>query len=106
MEQRPSRYCVTQLAKQAEQLKSKGVTIVAIQASKMDQTALNQWIEKYNIPFPAGMVQGDTEKARFSWGVRSLPWLILTDRGHIIRSTGFQVIQLNERIEEIANVER
>jgi len=100
MEQRPSRHCVTQLAKQAEQLKSKGVTIVTVQASKMDQTALNQWVEKYNIPFPVGMVRG------FAWGVRSLPWLILTDRGHIIQSTGFQVNQLNEKIGEMANVER
>jgi len=106
MEQRPSRHCVTQLAKQAEQLKSKGVTIVAVQASKMDQDALSQWKNKYNIPFPAGMVRGDTEKARFAWGIRSLPWLILTDSKHIIRSTGFQVNQLNEKIEEMANVER
>ena len=106
MEQRPSRHCVTQLAKQAEQLKGKGVTIVAVQASEMDQDALSQWKNKYNIPFPVGMVQGNAEKARFTWGVRSLPWLILTDSGHIIRSTGFRFNKLNEKIGEMANVER
>ena len=106
MEQRPSRHCVTQLAKQAEQLKDKGVTIVAVQASKMDQSALNQWVEKYNISFPVGMVQSDVEKTRFAWGIRSLPWLILTDNKHIIRSAGFRVNELNEKIGETANVER
>ncbi len=99
MEQRPSRHCVTQLAKQAEQLKGKGVTIVAVQASKIDQTALNQWVEKYNIPFPVGMVEGDAEKTRFAWGIRSLPWLILTDSEHVIRSTGFPIKELNEKLE-------
>ena len=106
MEQRPSRHCVTQLAKQAEQLNGKSVTIVAVQASKMDRDALNKWKNEYNIPFPAGMVEGDADKARFTWGIRSLPWLILTDRGHIIRASGFQVNELNEKIGEMANAER
>jgi protocatechuate 3,4-dioxygenase beta subunit len=105
-EQRPSRHCVTQLAKQAEQLNSKGVIIVAVQASKMDQDALNQWKNQYNISIPVGMVEGDAEKARFTWGVRSLPWLILTDGEHIIRAAGFRVNELNEKIGELTNVER
>jgi len=106
MEQRPSRHCVMQLVRQAEQLKGKGVTVVVIQASKMEQDALNQWKNKYNIPFPIGMVEDDAEKARFTWGIRSLPWLILADSEHIIRATGFQVNDLNDKIGEMANVER
>ena len=98
MEQRPSRHCVTQLAKQAEQLKSKGVTVVAVQVSKIDQDALTQWKNQYNIPFPVGMVRGDVEKARFTWGVRSLPWLILTDKKHIISSNGFSVTEIDNKI--------
>ncbi|UCE48113.1 MAG: redoxin domain-containing protein, partial [Phycisphaerales bacterium] len=101
MEQRPSRHCLMQLVKQAEQLKSKSVTVVAVQASKIDQNALSQWRNKNNIPFPVGMVQGDAEKARFAWGVRSLPWLILTDSKHVIRSAGFPVKELNEKLEQI-----
>jgi len=106
MEQRPSRHCITQLAKQAEQLKGKGVTIVAVQASRMDQEALSQWRNKYSIPFPVGMVEDNAEKARSTWGIRSLPWLILTDSEHIVRTAGFQVNQLDEKIGEMANVER
>jgi len=106
MEQRPSRNCIMRLARQAQQLKQKGVAIVAIQTSKMDETALDQWVKKYKIPFAVGMVQSSFEKARFSWGIRSLPWLILTDRKHIIRSGGFGINVLNEKIEAIVDVEQ
>lgn len=106
MEQRPSRHCLTQIVKQIEQLKSKGVTIVAVQASKIDQEVLNQWKNKYNIPFLVGMVEDDAEKSRFTWGIRSLPWLILTDSKYIVRTAGLQADQLNEKIGEMAHVER
>ena len=105
MEQRPSRYCLMQLAKQAEQLKQQGIIVVAVQASKIDENNLNEWVKKYKIPFAVGMVQGDVEKSRFAWGVRSLPWLILSDRKHIVRTEGFGINALNEKIEGIANVE-
>ena len=98
MQQRPSRRCMTQLAKKAEELKSKGVTVIAVQASKMDREALNQWVKKYDIPFPSGMVQGDEKKARFKWGVKSLPWLILTNQKHIVEASGFSLDELDERI--------
>ena len=105
MNQRPSRNCIMRLAKQAEQLKQTGVTVVAVQASKVDENALNEWVKENNIPFPVGMVQGNVEKSRFAWGVRSLPWLILTDRKHVIQSEGFGINDLNEKIGGIANVE-
>ncbi len=101
MNQRPSRNCIMRLAKQAEQLKQKGVTVVAVQASKIDENALNEWIKNNNIPFTAVMVQGDVEKTKFTWGVRSLPWLILTDQQHIIRKEGFSLPELNEKINTI-----
>jgi len=100
LEQRPSRHCISQLAKQAEQLKNKGIKVIAVQASKMDKEALNQLVKKYNIPFPSGMVRGDTEKARFKWGVKSLPWLILTDRKHIVQAEGFGLGELEEKVRE------
>ena len=98
IEQRPSRYCIMQLAKQAEQLKQKGVTVVAIQASKIDESKLNEWVKKYNIPFPVGTIQGDVEKTKFAWGVKSLPWLILTDKQHAVQAEGFSINELDERI--------
>ena len=101
MQQRPSRYCIRQLSKQAEQLKQKGVTVVTVQASKIDENSLNEWVKNNNISFPVGMVQGDVEKSRFAWGVRSLPWLILTDRKHIVNAYGFSLAELDEKIRAI-----
>jgi len=99
MNQRPSRNCITQLAKQAEQLKEKGVTVVAVQASKVDESKLDEWVKENNIPFSVGMVQGDEEKARFSWGIKALPWLILTDREHIVRAEGFGLTELEDKFK-------
>jgi uncharacterized GH25 family protein len=106
MEQRPSRHCMTQLITQAEQIKDKGVVIVAVQASKIEKNALDEWAKENNVPFPVGMIQGDVQKVHFAWSIQSLPWLILTDGRHIVRTAGFQVNQLDEKIGEIANVER
>jgi hypothetical protein len=103
MEQRPSRRCVTLLAKQAGQLKEKDVVVVVVQTTKMDPNTLDKWVKKYKIPFPVGMIQGDVEKAKFSWGIRSQPWLILTDRSHMIRSTGFRPSELDEKIKEMSD---
>lgn len=101
MEQRPSRSCIMRLAKQAERLKQKGLLVIAIQASTIDEKTLGEWIEKYNIPLPVGMVRGDAEKARFTWGVKSLPWLILTDSHHVVSDEGFGLSELDEKIKAV-----
>ena len=102
MNQRPSRHCIRQLTTQANQLKQKGVIVVVVQASNVDENTLNQWVKDYNIPFSVGMVPGDEEKTRFTWSVRSLPWLILTDGNHIVTAEGFVVNELDEKIAEAA----
>ena len=104
MQQRPSRRCIIQLAKQAQQLKQEGVVVVTVQASKVDENTLNQWVKNYKIPFPVGMVQGDVEKIRFVWGVCSLPWLILTNRQHVVTAEDFGPNELNEKIMEAVNI--
>lgn len=100
MQQRPSRNCISRLAKQAQQLKREDVTVVTIHASMVDEDALKEWVKEKSIPFPVGTIQGDVEKNRVAWGVRSLPWLILTDKEHIVRAEGFALEELGERIKE------
>jgi hypothetical protein len=46
------------------------------------------------------MISDDEEKTRFEWGVKALPWLILTDRKHIIRAEGFMLSELEEKINK------
>ena len=104
-EQRPSRYCISQLAKQAEQLENKGLAIMVIQISKVDEDRLNEWITKNNIPLAIGTVEGDRTKTRSTYGVKSLPWLILTDKEHIVRAEGFSLGELEEKVRENENVQ-
>jgi hypothetical protein len=98
MEQRPSRYCIRELARRANELRKDGITIVAIHASKTDENEFNEWIKTNGVPFPAGMIQNNQDEIRFKWGIRSLPWLILTDKQQIVQAEGFAVSELNEKI--------
>jgi protocatechuate 3,4-dioxygenase beta subunit len=103
MEQRPSRNCLRQLSKRAKELRTKDVVVIAIQASKIDKSKLNEWVKKYKIPFPVGNIENNEEKIRFTWGVRSLPWLILTDKNHIVRAEGFALSELDDKIQVVKN---
>ncbi len=103
MEQRPSRNCISQLAKQADRLKDKSVAVIAVQASKADAGTFNEWVKKNNILFPVGMVATDAEEIRFAWCVQSLPWLILTNRDHIVAAEGFTISELSDKIKRVSD---
>jgi len=99
LEQRPSRYFVAQLAKRAGQLKNKGLAVVVVHASKVEKSRLDEWIKDNNIPFPVGMAREEEAKTRFTWGVKSLPWLILTDREHNVVGEGFALQELDDKLK-------
>ncbi len=98
MNQRPSRNCVVQLSKKTQELKEKEVVVIAVHALNIDENTLAEWVQKNNILFTVEMIQGDAEKIGLEWGVKSLPWLILTDSKHIVTAEGFSVDDLNEKI--------
>ncbi len=102
IEQRPSRNCIMQLSKRAQELKAKDIIIVAIQASKIEQEKLNEWIKNQNISFPVGMIEASEKETQLAWGVKSLPWLILTDAEHIITTEGFAINELEEKLKSAA----
>jgi protocatechuate 3,4-dioxygenase beta subunit len=102
MQQRPSRYYIRELGRKAEELKANNVTVVAIQASKVDQNALKAWLKKYNISFTIGTIEEDVEKVQLEWGVKALPWLILADKEHIVRAEGFSLNELSEKVKQIS----
>ncbi len=99
MNQRPSRNCVRQLSERAQELTAKDVVVAAVQISKIDENNLNEWRKKYSVPFPLGMVRGDGERARSTWDIRSLPWLMLTDSRHAVTAEGFGLSELDGKIE-------
>ena len=100
MNQRPSRNCILQLSKRAQELKAKDIVIAAVQTSKIEKEKLDEWIKENNIHFFVGMIEGDEEKTKFNWGVKSLPWLILTDKQHIVTAEGFSITELDEKIKQ------
>jgi hypothetical protein len=101
MEQRPSRNCVKELTKNKAELEQKNIFVTIVQASNIDNKKLNQLGTENNISFPTGQIKADAEKTLFKWGVRSLPWLILTDKKHIITAEGFTINELQKKIDGI-----
>ncbi len=99
-QQRPSRNYILQLSKRAQELKAKGIVVIAVQASQIDQAKLNEWIKQNNIPFPIGMVQADIDKIKYNWGVKSFPRLILTDKNNFVVAEGFSLDELDEKLRK------
>ena len=98
IQQRPSRHYVAKLAEKAGILANQGVTVLCVHASGVEAKTVDEWMREYNIPFFAGTMTEDPEKARYAWGVKSLPWLILTDREHVVEANGFSLAELDEKI--------
>ncbi|MBN2181358.1 MAG: hypothetical protein JW715_05555 [Sedimentisphaerales bacterium] len=105
MEQRPSRSCVLELSRTARKLSTKDIAIVAVQALKIEQANLDEWVKENNIPFPVGIIEGEIEKLKFNWGVKSFPWLILTDKKLTVIADGFSINRLEDKLKEITDVE-
>ncbi|MCK4850827.1 MAG: hypothetical protein KAT11_05715, partial [Phycisphaerae bacterium] len=64
---------------------------------------LKKWLAESNIELPTGQVQADAAPRILpAWGVRSLPWLILTDAKHIVRVEGFPLADLDGKLKEIS----
>jgi len=98
--QRPARHCILELNGQLPRLREQDIEIVAVQASKTAGNELDQWIKKMNISIPVDTINCDIDETRFIWNVRFLPWLILTDKEHIVRGEGFSLEELNEKTKQ------
>jgi len=101
MEQRPSRNCIIQLNKRIQELKEKEIAIAAIHASEIEKEKINEWIKGNDISLTVGMIQDNEDKARENWGIQSLPWLILTDKNHIVIDEGFSIDEIDEKINDL-----
>ena len=102
MNQRPSRRYVSQLNEQIEQLSDKSVAVIGIQTSKIEEGTLDEWMKSSSISFPIGLISTNTDEVKFNWGVKSLPWLILTDKGHTVIAEGFTLDELEDMITSVA----
>ena len=79
-------------------MKEKDIEVIAVQASKIDLAQLDKWLRESNISFQVGVIPSDEEQTRTEWGVKSLPWLILTDKQHIVTAEGFSLAEMDEKL--------
>ncbi len=100
--QRPSRNGVLELNGKAQELEAKGVTIITIHTSKIDSDTLNQWIKDNKFSLSIGKIETGEEQTKLNWGVKALPWLILTDKKHVVTAEGFSMNELDEKFKQIA----
>ncbi len=99
MQQRPSRHCVEQLAQRARELEDRGIVVIAVQAVEVEAAALTAWRGESRIPFTVVAIGEDIPEHKYTWSVRSLPWLILTDRKHTVVAEGFALDELDAKLE-------
>ena len=100
-EQRPSRNCIIELNKRASELKEKNIVIAAVHISKIEQETLDKWLKDNLITLSAGTAGDNESKVRFSWAIKSLPWLVLTNTSHTVIEEGFGINELDEKFSSI-----
>ncbi len=96
--QRPSRHYLLRLAQQQAHLSQQGIVLLAVQTSPVEENTLSEWTKKQDITFPVGSILESHEETCFNWGVRSLPWFILTDADHQITSEGSDMSELEKKL--------
>ncbi len=101
LDQRPSRQCLSELAGKMAGLTSQGVEVLVVQVAKVDMKQHEVWLKENAIMTPIHHASADFAAKQSAWGATSLPWLILTDKSHIVRAEGFPVGELESRVKEL-----
>lgn len=96
MNEMSSWYLVADLVDRHEKLKQKGIMTVVVQVPKLPAGTLKEWEKKgrtmpWPLPFNVNMADEAVVRARKEWGVRCLPWLVLTDSEHVVTAEGFHL---------------
>jgi hypothetical protein len=101
IEQRPSRRCLSDLAKKADALAAKAVTVLVVQVTPVDPKQHEDWLRTNQVAFSVHVADAGFDAAKAKWGVQSLPWLVLTDKEHVVKAEGFAMGELDERLAGI-----
>lgn len=97
--QRPSRNCVLTLNEKTQSLLDKDIFLIFIQAASINEQTLNNWLRQNEIVPSVGMSKINLHELDLRWGVKALPWLIMTDERHIVTAEGFSIAELDEKIK-------
>jgi len=102
LNQRPSRYCIRELAERSGLITGTDVRIAAIQMADVEPGSLNRWVQENGVSFAVLTPRAESrDQIRRAWNIRSLPWLVLADRNHIVRALGFPLSELDTQLASL-----
>ncbi|OHB57412.1 MAG: hypothetical protein A2Y07_04300 [Planctomycetes bacterium GWF2_50_10] len=99
MNQRPSRFAVRELTRLKTEIEAKEAAVILVQAASAQKDVVENWIKEQNVPFGAGIIQGDAEKVKAKLGVKGLPWIIVTDSSKKVIAEGVAPAQVIDTIK-------
>ena len=97
-EQRPSRRAARLLGEQSAALQAKGIAAAMHPGVPAEDSAFTEWTNSAALPFAVGRVTEKTPGTAWVTGVKSLPWLLLTDSKGIVVAEGFPVEELDAKL--------
>ncbi|MEO8427503.1 MAG: hypothetical protein ABI651_10370, partial [Verrucomicrobiota bacterium] len=101
VQQRPSRRMVRLLTLQQDDLREKGVTVLAAQIVPASNESWDDWKETNPFFFPISRLAEKSDKTKWASGLENLPWLILADRKGIVVDEGFPLEELEDKLQEV-----
>ena len=102
MDQRPSRSGLLALGERAQALQEAGVRVVSVHVGAVSEQ-VTAWLNENAIRFPVGCCNVDQPVLEHTWGVQSLPWLILSDENHTVKVEGFSIEEIETAIGKITD---
>ncbi len=112
---RASQIAISQLQRYAWDFRHQNVAVVCIQVTPIDEDELKQWKKQNKISVPIAVLPGPGGQTpipslqrssdamsplRQQWGLRSLPWTILTDEHQQIAATGVNIRRVLSLVDE------
>jgi hypothetical protein len=101
VQQRPSRRMVRLLTLQQDDLREKGVTVLAAQTVPASNESWDDWKEANPFLFPTSRLTEKSDKTKWASDLEDLPWLILADKKGVVADEGFPLEELEAKLQEI-----
>jgi len=95
---RRSRARLLELNEHAQSLAAENVLVLVVRTSKVETDTLPRWLKQNNIAFPVSRMAAPDDYLRTIWGVKGMPWLIVTDDRHIVVAEGVELADLGQAI--------
>jgi hypothetical protein len=120
--QQESQQVLLNLRDRQQNLAEKGVAVITVELSGAKTDEVKAWGLRNKLTFGVGASYALYERLikkkenpvlshvvsdlNIAWGIDRLPWLVLTDKEHVVIAEGFTLEELDEKIKEATDAER